>query len=76
MKNEDRNEHDSASEEACRESLRKLDELWEDLASSLGFVIPLLKEVSRVVEASFSFHRFCLPVCLFACLIFACFGLF
>ncbi|CAN0207700.1 unnamed protein product, partial [Scytosiphon promiscuus] len=32
-------------EEACRGSLRKLDELWEDLSSALGFVTPLLKEV-------------------------------
>eukprot|EP00903_Cladosiphon_okamuranus_P015208 g14056.t1 len=34
-------------EEACRASLRKLDDLWEHLGSSLGFVIPLLKELVR-----------------------------
>jgi len=33
------------SAEACKESLRRLDGLWEVLSSSLGFVIPLLKEV-------------------------------
>lgn len=33
------------NEEACRASLRKLDDLWEHLGSSLGFVVPLLKEV-------------------------------
>lgn len=31
--------------EACRESLKKLDELWDELVSALGFVIPLLNEV-------------------------------
>ncbi|CAM9700389.1 unnamed protein product [Ectocarpus sp. 4 AP-2014] len=34
-------------DEACRESLKKLDELWHDLVSALGFVIPLLKEMVR-----------------------------
>ncbi|CAM9190719.1 unnamed protein product [Ectocarpus sp. 6 AP-2014] len=33
--------------EACRESLKKLDGLWDDLVSALGFVIPLLKEMVR-----------------------------
>eukprot|EP00752_Nemacystus_decipiens_P005155 g4678.t1 len=34
-------------EEACRESLMRLDGLWEHLGSSLGFVIPLLRELVR-----------------------------
>lgn len=42
---QNRDGHHSSDEEACRESLRKLDDLWEESVSALGFVIPLLKEV-------------------------------